>query len=119
MCACVLRREVNFFGMINVTKAFLPMVKRKKGRIINISSVAGVSSGYHLSSAYAGSKHAVESFTSALRQEMKPWGVKVRSNTPLASALYVALHSTRGLSDSARTPALRSSRSTPASTARR
>jgi retinol dehydrogenase 16 len=74
--------EVNFFGVVSVTKTFLPLLKRTKGRIINVSSVAGVACGYPLSSAYASSKHAVELFTSSLRQEMKPWGIKVLTITP-------------------------------------
>ena len=49
-----------------------------KGRIVTVSSVAGVSCGYPLSSPYAASKHAVEVFTSSLRQELRPWGIKVR-----------------------------------------
>ena len=66
-----------------MSQAFLPLLKQSKGRIVNISSVAGVSCGYPLSSAYAASKHAVELFTSSLRQEMKPWGIKVRGKQEL------------------------------------
>eukprot|EP00624_Nannochloropsis_granulata_P001371 evm.model.NODE_16645_length_15759_cov_30.505997.5 len=74
--------EVNFFGVIAVTKAFLPLVKRRKGRIVVVSSIAGVSCGYPLSTPYSASKHAVELFTSALRQEMRPWGIKVSTINP-------------------------------------
>jgi hypothetical protein len=70
--------EVNFFAVVSVTKTFLPLIKRGKGRIINMSSAAGVACGYPITCAYSASKHAVELFTSSLRQEMKPWGIKVR-----------------------------------------
>lgn len=69
--------EVNFFGVVSVTKAFLPLIKRCKGRIVTVSSIAGVSCGYPLSAPYSASKHAVELFTSSLRQELRPWGIKV------------------------------------------
>jgi len=74
--------EVNFFGVIAVTKAFLPLVKRSKGRIVVVSSIAGVSCGYPLSAPYSASKHAVELFTSSLRQELRPWGIKVSTINP-------------------------------------
>ena len=81
--------EVNFFGVIGVTKAFLPLVKRATGRIVNVSSIAGVSCGYPLSSAYAASKHAVEVFTSTLRQELRPWGIKVSCDARLTRSTHV------------------------------
>jgi NAD(P)-dependent dehydrogenase (short-subunit alcohol dehydrogenase family) len=84
---CRFCMEVNFFGVVSVTKTFLPLLKRTKGRIINVSSVAGVACGYPLSSAYASSKHAVELFTSSLRQEMKPWGIKVSANAESRSSI--------------------------------
>jgi retinol dehydrogenase-16 len=74
--------EVNFFGVISVTKAFLPLVKRSKGRIVVVSSIAGVSCGYPLSAPYSASKQAVELFTSSLRQELRPWGIKVSTINP-------------------------------------
>ena len=38
--------DVNLTGMIRVTKAFLPLVRRAKGRVVNISSLAGRNGGH-------------------------------------------------------------------------
>ena len=69
--------ETNFFGLIGVTKAILPyMRKQKQGKIINISSISG-KIGFPALSPYVASKHAVEGFTESLRLEMLPFGVYV------------------------------------------
>jgi NADP-dependent 3-hydroxy acid dehydrogenase YdfG len=67
--------EVNFFGMVAVTRALLPGFRaRRSGWIVNISSVAGlvglIGSGY-----YSASKFAMEGFSEALRSELEPFGV--------------------------------------------
>jgi len=69
--------ETNFFGLVAVTKAVLPyMRKQQSGRIINVSSVSGRFGipGY---GPYAASKFAVEGFSEALRLEMRAYGVDV------------------------------------------
>lgn len=68
--------EVNFFGTINVTKTFLPMLREKKGKIFNFSSVFGFM-GWPLTSLYSASKYAVEGFSESLRGELAPHGVQV------------------------------------------
>ena len=69
--------EVNFFGVQNVTRAVLPqMRKQKSGRIINISSVAGLSASPFFS-AYNSSKWALEAFSECLSYEVKPFGIDV------------------------------------------
>ncbi|XP_063872657.1 D-beta-hydroxybutyrate dehydrogenase, mitochondrial-like isoform X2 [Scylla paramamosain] len=68
--------EVNVFGLISATKAFLPLIRRGKGRVVSVASVAGrLSTGFM--AAYSTSKYAVEGFNDALRLEMEPFGVKV------------------------------------------
>ncbi|XP_038066060.1 D-beta-hydroxybutyrate dehydrogenase, mitochondrial-like [Patiria miniata] len=67
--------EVNLFGMIRVTKAFLPMIRRCKGRIVNMSSMQGLFSSA-VSSPYSVSKFGVEAFSDALRHEVDKWGVQ-------------------------------------------
>jgi NAD(P)-dependent dehydrogenase (short-subunit alcohol dehydrogenase family) len=67
--------EVNFFGMVAVTRALLPGFRaRRRGWIVNISSVAGlvglIGSGY-----YSASKFAMEGFSEALRSELEPFGI--------------------------------------------
>ena len=68
--------EVNFFGAVALTKAFLPLLRASKGRVINISSVAGVVGAGSISS-YSGSKFALEGFSDSLRKELRPLGVAV------------------------------------------
>ena len=67
--------EVNFFGAVNCTQAVLPHMRaQKSGRIINTSSVAAVFS-IPFQAFYSCSKAAINSFTSALRNEVKAFGI--------------------------------------------
>ncbi|XP_015776114.1 PREDICTED: retinol dehydrogenase 3-like isoform X1 [Acropora digitifera] len=68
--------DVNLWGLIDVTKVFLPLIKKECGRIINLASIAGRASLPHASS-YSISKFGVEAFSDALRRELKSRGVKV------------------------------------------
>ncbi|XP_014865268.1 PREDICTED: D-beta-hydroxybutyrate dehydrogenase, mitochondrial isoform X1 [Poecilia mexicana] len=68
--------EVNLWGTIRVTKAVLPLIRRAKGRVVNIASMYG-RMGNRLRSPYCVSKYGVEVFSDCLRYEMKTWGVKV------------------------------------------
>jgi NAD(P)-dependent dehydrogenase (short-subunit alcohol dehydrogenase family) len=68
--------EVNFIGQVAVTQAFLPLLRRSHGRIVNIGSVGGEVALPFLSP-YAASKHALEGFSDSLRREVEPLGVKV------------------------------------------
>lgn len=68
--------EVNVMGMVTVTKAFLPLIRQAKGRVVNVASMYG-RMGNVMRSPYVLSKYAVEGFTDCLRQEMRPWGVAV------------------------------------------
>jgi NAD(P)-dependent dehydrogenase (short-subunit alcohol dehydrogenase family) len=68
--------EVNVFGQIDVIQAFLPLIRKAKGRIINSGSV-----GDHITppfgGALAGSKAAFASMTAALRLELRSQGIRV------------------------------------------
>jgi short-subunit dehydrogenase len=69
--------ETNVFGLMNVTRAFLPkMVDRRAGRIINVSSVGGLITMPYFG-VYNSTKYAVESLSDALRYELRPFGVDV------------------------------------------
>lgn len=68
--------EVNFFGVVAVTQAFLPLVRQARGRIINISSQASlVVIPFH--GPYSAAKLALNGYSHALRKELKPLGVQV------------------------------------------
>jgi NADP-dependent 3-hydroxy acid dehydrogenase YdfG len=69
-------REINFQGVVNGTRAFLPLlVEQEDGVIVNTSSVFGLL-GMPYQSAYCASKFAVRGFTDALRQELRGTGVR-------------------------------------------
>jgi len=68
--------EVNFFGLIAVTQAFLPLLREARGRIVNISSISGMVASPFLSP-YTTSKWAMEALSDALRIELNPWDIKV------------------------------------------
>ena len=70
--------DVNLTGLLMVTKAFLALIRKNKGRIINISSGHGLMA-IPDKSAYAGSKFGVQAVSDSLRVELKPFGVKVAS----------------------------------------
>ncbi len=68
--------DVNFFGLLNVTRAALPLLRTRRGRIINLSSMMGRVStpGWGI---YSASKYAIEGLSDALRMELAPWGLRV------------------------------------------
>ncbi|WP_299959290.1 oxidoreductase [uncultured Roseobacter sp.] len=69
--------EVNFFGAVATMRAALPgMRARGKGRIVNVSSIAGLAP-YGGFSLYAASKYAVEGASLSLAQEVAPLGIRV------------------------------------------
>jgi NAD(P)-dependent dehydrogenase (short-subunit alcohol dehydrogenase family) len=69
--------DTNVFGLFNVTRAVLPaMREQSKGRIFNISSVAGIKGGPG-ATLYAASKFAVEGFSEALAVEVEQFGINV------------------------------------------
>jgi NAD(P)-dependent dehydrogenase (short-subunit alcohol dehydrogenase family) len=69
--------ETNFFGLVEVTRAILPAMRRAgRGHIINVSSVGGFTGQARLG-AYNASKFAVEGFSEALAAELAPDGIKV------------------------------------------
>jgi NAD(P)-dependent dehydrogenase (short-subunit alcohol dehydrogenase family) len=69
--------ETNVFGVMAVTKAFLPVMrKQKQGCIINVSSISG-KVAFPGMSPYVASKYAIEGWSESLRLEMQPFGVKV------------------------------------------
>ena len=72
--------EVNVFGQIAVTPAFLPLLRRTRGRIVNIGSVGG-----HLAIPFGGvlngTKRAFRFMNDALRLELRPFGLPDRAGS--------------------------------------
>jgi short-subunit dehydrogenase len=69
--------ETNFFGILNITKKIIPIMRlQKSGTIINISSGAG-QVGFPGISAYVSTKFAIEGFSESLMYELFPFGIKV------------------------------------------
>jgi NAD(P)-dependent dehydrogenase (short-subunit alcohol dehydrogenase family) len=69
--------EVNVFGQLAVTQAFLPLIREGRGRIVFMSSIGGRRPAMPFLSPYQASKHALEAFGDALRVELAPWGIEV------------------------------------------
>uniref|UniRef100_A0A8C5M6E5 Retinol dehydrogenase 5 n=2 Tax=Leptobrachium leishanense TaxID=445787 RepID=A0A8C5M6E5_9ANUR len=67
--------EVNTFGTIAVTLAFLPLIKKAKGRVVNMASILGRISAN--GGGYCVSKYAVEAFSDSLRRDIQHFGIKV------------------------------------------
>jgi 3-dehydrosphinganine reductase len=69
--------DVDYFGTVHATKAVVPiMMERRSGHIVNFSSVAGFYAIFGFSP-YCAAKFAVCGFSESLRQEMRPYGVRV------------------------------------------
>jgi NAD(P)-dependent dehydrogenase (short-subunit alcohol dehydrogenase family) len=75
---CELERQfqVNVFGAVAVTQAFLPLIRKAHGRILFTSSNSGFWCEPFVA-AYGATKHALEAIGDSLRVELHPWGIHV------------------------------------------
>jgi NADP-dependent 3-hydroxy acid dehydrogenase YdfG len=74
--------DTNIKGLLNVTRMVVPgMVNRKRGHIINLSSIAG-REAYGQGAVYCATKHAVEALTQSMRIDLVPHGIKVGQVSP-------------------------------------
>ncbi|CAG2210749.1 unnamed protein product [Mytilus edulis] len=73
--------DVNLTGVIRVTKAFLPLVRKTQGRVVTVASLAG-RNGLPGFSAYTATKFGIIGFSECLRREMKKFNVKVITIEP-------------------------------------
>ncbi|XP_038020372.1 retinol dehydrogenase 16-like isoform X2 [Motacilla alba alba] len=67
--------NVNLVGVVEVTLSLLPLVRRARGRVVNVASVMGRVSCF--GGGYCISKFGVEAFSDSLRRELRPFGVRV------------------------------------------
>ncbi|GIX96165.1 estradiol 17-beta-dehydrogenase 2 [Caerostris extrusa] len=68
--------EVNVIGHVRVTKAFLPLLRKSQGRVVNVTSLGGRVGVPHMTP-YIVSKFAAVGFNECLRREMDIWGIRV------------------------------------------
>ena len=74
--------STNLFGVMHVMRAVLPVMRQQRsGRIINISSLAGIV-GFKHCGAYSAAKFAVEGLSRSVAQEVAPFGVKIVAVEP-------------------------------------
>ncbi|XP_006163604.2 retinol dehydrogenase 16 [Tupaia chinensis] len=72
--------NVNLIGVIEVTLSLLPLVRKARGRVVNVSSIAGRVSLF--GGGYCISKYGIEAFSDSLRRELSYFGVKVAMIEP-------------------------------------
>lgn len=90
--------EINFWGVIRMTRAFLPLLRRSDGaHIVNISSLFGLIAPPG-QSAYCASKFAVRGFSESLRRELEAEGAKIAVTTVHPGGVNTSI------ADSARVP---------------
>ena len=73
--------EINVIGQVAVIQAFLPLLRKARGRIVNIGSIGGLTT-IPFGGALCASKHAVEAINDALRMELRQWGISVSLVAP-------------------------------------
>ncbi|HEY5167899.1 MAG TPA: SDR family NAD(P)-dependent oxidoreductase, partial [Thermoleophilia bacterium] len=76
--------EVNLVGHVAVTQAFLPLIRRGRGRIVNVGSIGGLLV-LPVHGAYSASKFGMEALSDALRLELRQWGIPVSLVDPGAT----------------------------------
>jgi NAD(P)-dependent dehydrogenase (short-subunit alcohol dehydrogenase family) len=80
--AVVAQFDTNVFGLFNVTRAILPVLRRQRsGHILNVSSIGG-SVGFAGSTIYCATKYAVEGFSQSLALEVADFGIRVSIVAP-------------------------------------
>ncbi|MEN6450650.1 MAG: SDR family oxidoreductase, partial [Thermoguttaceae bacterium] len=73
--------EVNVVGQVAMTQAFLPLLRKARGRVVLMSSVNGGLAAPYMAP-YSASKHAIEAIADAMRTELRNFGVRVAAVEP-------------------------------------
>ncbi len=81
--------EVNLFGPVAMIQAFLPLIRRGGGRIVNVGSIGGLLV-LPLNGAYSASKFGIRAITDALRLELRQWNIHVSliEVAPVKTAIF-------------------------------
>lgn len=81
--------EVNLFGPVAMVQAFLPLIRRGGGRIVNVGSIGGLLV-LPLNGAYSASKFGMRAITDALRLELRQWNIHVSliEVAPVETAIF-------------------------------
>lgn len=81
--------EVNLFGPVAMTQAFLPLIRQGHGRIVNVGSIGGLLV-LPLNGAYSASKFGIRAVSDALRLELRQWSIHVSliEVAPVESAIF-------------------------------
>ena len=81
--------EVNLFGPVAMVQAFLPLIRRGGGRIVNVGSIGGLLV-LPLNGAYSASKFGIRAVTDALRLELRQWNIHVSliEVAPVKTAIF-------------------------------
>ncbi len=79
-----LQFEINVIGQIAVTRAFLPLLRAARGRVVNMSSISGRIASPYLGP-YAASKFAIEALSDSLRLELRNFGIRVAVVQPAST----------------------------------
>ncbi|MBO8460991.1 MAG: SDR family NAD(P)-dependent oxidoreductase [Bacteroidetes bacterium] len=94
--------DTNVKGLLYFSQQVIPvMMARKKGMIINLSSIAGVEV-YPNGNVYCATKHAVSALTKAMRIDLLPYGIRVGSISPGAAETEFSLVRFKGDADKAK-----------------
>ena len=95
--------NINLMGVYRMNQAFLPLILKRKGRIITISSETGWQTSAPFNGPYSMSKHALEAYSDSLRRELKllrvhvikiqPGAIKAGLTSEVKQRFSEALHS--------------------------
>jgi NAD(P)-dependent dehydrogenase (short-subunit alcohol dehydrogenase family) len=81
--------EVNLFGPVAMIQAFLPLIRRAQGRIVNVGSIGGMLV-LPINGAYSASKFGMRAISDALRLELRQWNIHVSliEVAPVKTAIF-------------------------------
>ncbi|KAJ3092548.1 hypothetical protein HK102_005828 [Quaeritorhiza haematococci] len=69
--------EINAAGAVRIAQVFLPLLRKYRGRIVNVSSCAGLFAAAPANGSYAAAKVALEAISDSMRVELYRWGISV------------------------------------------